>query len=389
MVFRVPTAHVATAWSAALGLAIQTAALDMALLQTSSITMRYYGNQPISAAGFFHEVQSLRDICDTMMAVCQQVHVGHCVRTPEEMAVPYQAVFAEGIRTFPSVDVGHLWTFPFRDGQPGAGYMLLNGTEGTQLLWSHCSEGCEDCAQGTGRVLAVEPSSEDATSGCRQTPGMGVFLIMKGQTNQQCVTSMRLFYADLAAREARYKTVVPATVAILIFLGFSCCFFTIAARPKPKPPKSKPKFVSKGEIEQRFPVKTVDDMQVCIICLASMETDDVCRMLQCAHTFHAECIVEWWTHVPRVSIECPTCRMKQSLQDEANGGEPGCTEEADVEEARSAINIIAVAPDAPHTPAARDDAASALVPTMIGSFSDPLHVSEFEQEFETYRVVCT
>jgi hypothetical protein len=42
----------------------------------------------------------------------------------------------------------------------------------------------------------------------------------------------------------------------------------------------------------------------CAICLCPFESGEVCRKLPCAHLFHADCIVEWFTR----SVQCPLCK---------------------------------------------------------------------------------
>merc|ERR1712048_1256025 len=92
------------------------------------------------------------------------------------------------------------------------------------------------------------------------------------------------------------------------------CVFWVA---KSENEKIKAKVIGKIEIEQCFPVTTVSSTPTCTICLVPIQEEEHCRTLQCTHSFHADCILEWWTHAPRVSLNCPNCRMVQSVDKDA------------------------------------------------------------------------
>jgi len=74
--------------------------------------------------------------------------------------------------------------------------------------------------------------------------------------------------------------------------------------------------IGKATIEEHFPVSNSHEGNQCVVCLVDIEENEQCRKLQCGHVFHADCIVGWWTHVPRASLECPLCKRKQMLGDE-------------------------------------------------------------------------
>jgi len=78
--------------------------------------------------------------------------------------------------------------------------------------------------------------------------------------------------------------------------------------------------IPKESLEERFPCEPKRERsgtdEVCVICLCCVDLGDSCRTLQCGHTFHADCIMEWWTHSPRSSVTCPTCRRRQSIESE-------------------------------------------------------------------------
>jgi len=81
------------------------------------------------------------------------------------------------------------------------------------------------------------------------------------------------------------------------------------------------KAVTSEEILERFPpTKTPrhsDDeggQPSCVVCLCEVDVDEECITTQCGHVFHKECVLQWWTHKPRRSIRCPTCRTKQKIR---------------------------------------------------------------------------
>lgn len=73
------------------------------------------------------------------------------------------------------------------------------------------------------------------------------------------------------------------------------------------------KGISSSQIEQVFPVIRTDSQLQCVVCLLQIE--GTCRRLQCGHCFHSECILNWWTHVPRFELFCPTCKQEQVIPD--------------------------------------------------------------------------
>lgn len=70
-------------------------------------------------------------------------------------------------------------------------------------------------------------------------------------------------------------------------------------------------------IKKSFPVGFIKGKPTCVICL--LDIDHCGRKLQCGHCFHAECIMTWWTLVPRIVVTCPTCRRPQTILESSNG----------------------------------------------------------------------
>jgi hypothetical protein len=72
--------------------------------------------------------------------------------------------------------------------------------------------------------------------------------------------------------------------------------------------------VSQAQIENTFPVIAIQGQPQCVVCLAPVEDEG--RKLHCGHTFHAQCILSWWMHRPRATLECPTCKHVQNISDQ-------------------------------------------------------------------------
>lgn len=82
------------------------------------------------------------------------------------------------------------------------------------------------------------------------------------------------------------------------------------------PPKMEQRktVITEEEVDRRCPVTPCaksENPTTCVVCLLPVEDGELCRELQCGHTFHADCIMSWWMYKPRKSIRCPLCRQKQ------------------------------------------------------------------------------
>jgi len=59
----------------------------------------------------------------------------------------------------------------------------------------------------------------------------------------------------------------------------------------------------------------------CVVCLLPMGAGELCRTMHCRHTFHSECIQEWWFHQMRKmpgQLPCPICRQAQPPKAESS-----------------------------------------------------------------------
>mmetsp|Transcript_87250 Transcript_87250/g.242017 ORF Transcript_87250/g.242017 Transcript_87250/m.242017 type:complete len:172 (-) Transcript_87250:76-591(-) len=71
------------------------------------------------------------------------------------------------------------------------------------------------------------------------------------------------------------------------------------------------KSVTAVEVEQRFPLTRAEGNPMCVVCLSPIGAEDRCRVTQCGHTFHADCVLRWWMYRPRRVLHCPVCRQRQ------------------------------------------------------------------------------
>lgn len=66
------------------------------------------------------------------------------------------------------------------------------------------------------------------------------------------------------------------------------------------------------DVESRFPLTRAEGDPMCVVCLSPIGADDPCRVTQCGHAFHADCVVRWWMYRPRRILHCPVCRQRQA-----------------------------------------------------------------------------
>jgi len=308
-----------------------------------SLYIRYYGDAP----KLFDTSRNFpQDVCEAFQAMCEVVTVGQCKTTLDEFAMPY------------ADDSSPQW----RQGAKGQGYFTfeVNATTGESRLWSGCSPGCTSCSNG----LVLQGLTEGDQGLCRATPNRAVYQLKAGASSSDkevCVRSLSEYHGLLAVREDRYRLVVSISGGVLVFLV--CFFCTASAMMTPKRPPT-PKIITVQEIERAFPAKrgaaarrragtahcyadhstiasatpagspgtasktdvgedreehverqTSEQELTCAVCLMVIAPDELFRELQCDHCFHADCIVQWWTHVPRATLQCPTCRHLQTVED--------------------------------------------------------------------------
>mmetsp|Transcript_79508 Transcript_79508/g.157524 ORF Transcript_79508/g.157524 Transcript_79508/m.157524 type:complete len:180 (-) Transcript_79508:108-647(-) len=68
------------------------------------------------------------------------------------------------------------------------------------------------------------------------------------------------------------------------------------------------------DIEDHFPTFYTEGGTTCAICLSVIDKSDLCRKTSCGHTFHAECIMKWWTREMGKVLCCPVCRKHQRIR---------------------------------------------------------------------------
>jgi len=113
---------------------------------------------------------------------------------------------------------------------------------------------------------------------------------------------------------------VVALFCVVAWFLFVPLRFILGAPPRRV---EKGQVFSSDEIERSFPEVQISDTPMCVICLASVGEEERGRRLQCSHEFHADCILKWWTHCPRSSLDCPTCRQTQTLTNQAQASDCG------------------------------------------------------------------
>ncbi|CAE8719263.1 unnamed protein product [Polarella glacialis] len=92
-------------------------------------------------------------------------------------------------------------------------------------------------------------------------------------------------------------------------------FLILFIRSKPRPPDEPSEQLISELIDQAkliFPVLSVLEEPMCVICLEDVAPGDPARQLSCSHAFHAECIDSWWMSslqkMTNLQVSCPTCR---------------------------------------------------------------------------------
>jgi len=52
-----------------------------------------------------------------------------------------------------------------------------------------------------------------------------------------------------------------------------------------------------------------NETEFCVICQDDIDIDDIVRNIKCSHTFHIDCIDNWFTE----NKKCPTCKYELNL----------------------------------------------------------------------------
>mmetsp|Transcript_79852 Transcript_79852/g.171144 ORF Transcript_79852/g.171144 Transcript_79852/m.171144 type:complete len:233 (+) Transcript_79852:55-753(+) len=105
-------------------------------------------------------------------------------------------------------------------------------------------------------------------------------------------------------------------IAVAVRLYLLC---TRRRRNADRPQRHQKKAVTAVDVDLRFPVSRIEGQPTCVVCLSPIEADEPCRTTQCEHAFHADCLMQWWTHKPRKSLRCPICRTRQRRSFGDNG----------------------------------------------------------------------
>jgi len=102
------------------------------------------------------------------------------------------------------------------------------------------------------------------------------------------------------------------TTLLALCLCGDCC----AQRPLPTVQwealsEAHRKPLTMADLESQFPLTRAEGDPMCVVCLSPIGADDPCRMTQCGHAFHSDCVLRWWMYRPGRGIHCPVCRQRQ------------------------------------------------------------------------------
>jgi len=294
------------------------------------LTLRYHGRD---SSRFNTENNYPTEICSTSPATCMDLRLWECADSPLDMRVPYGTeahlgmLASEKINNLPQENAG------------GSRLLLARSAISPQtpmdsdpqlVLWSGCNASCADCAAGTGKLLILHQLPR-----CVATAPGGIFGILYNDnsgmrdTRANCYASLEV-YDQEAERQNRMRQIVKycafGSVGMVgLFLAtLLICYRCHRKRRQEERRRSNAggaatpsaTAIGKASIEEHFPVSHSNEGNQCVVCLLDIQEGEDCRKLQCGHEFHADCIVGWWTHVPRASLECPLCKRKQRLGDE-------------------------------------------------------------------------
>jgi len=124
-----------------------------------------------------------------------------------------------------------------------------------------------------------------------------------------------------------YEEFSDTEIIILLSLAFACVVvflivgLALNRRTRQNRQRSSRRVVTAADVEEHFPTFYTEEEPTCAVCLSTVEVDEPCRRTQCGHEFHADCIMQWWTHKPRKVLRCPICRRRQHVKREQAEGD--------------------------------------------------------------------
>merc|ERR1712194_88170 len=80
--------------------------------------------------------------------------------------------------------------------------------------------------------------------------------------------------------------------------------------------------IGRAAMESFVPVSCCASRVHCVVCLQHVEMRSSCRVLQCGHAFHPDCILDWWTRRPQSFLLCPTCKQWHTSDSEVGASDP-------------------------------------------------------------------
>lgn len=288
--------------------------------------LRYYGS--LSADGKT-SAEHTRAVCSSSPAVCIDLAIGECVKTPIELAAPYSERRSAGAPFQKHEGLPH-------EGLAGDGYIILRkaSVQSRLEMWSGCQSGCGDCLNGTGYVLDYVASP----GMCKETAQNTAFYLIESSSflkpKVNCVESLKESSQEYNKSDPTLGYIIIVMVVgivvvlvLLVYLLLACvCRVKYSgngeeSRAAERNASQLPAITS-GEINRLFPAIRAAEAPpnmnavgaACVICLVPIAGDERCRVLNCEHVFHANCVATWWVHQPRQSLSCPTCRAPQHIE---------------------------------------------------------------------------
>lgn len=257
------------------------------------------------------------------------MRLNQCIRQPEHMSIPYSHVVQEEKSDRKQIYEPPNEGWNLDDNGLGR-YMTISRSElywegEAFTLWSNCSESCRDCIN-TKTGLAYRPIL--LPYDCQQTAAGSVFAIFHNSVRgnrENCIESLQNYYAKLEKIDERNTFILAS---ILISIGSGCIIIIgliwwwrkshgmrlrqTLHRFSAQGRQDSANTINRRQIEDALPPQTgILGEPQCVVCIAPITKEQSARVLQCCHTFHDECIMEWWLREPRSELECPVCRRVQ------------------------------------------------------------------------------
>lgn len=300
--------------------------------RTDYVTLRYFGR------GHDRESEEFpTSVCaSSAPAICVDLYVKQCTPTPAGLLAPYTHELNNGSASNVTEDVGE------SSGEYMAvsiGNPFVNGTGYNLTLWSGCNENCDNCARALGGYVynVLQPSM------CEVTGEGGVWSVQYHQNgfvdpflefedsdlvpawdsnNSVCSNNATDDLLEAPQPRPTFDFEKMMIYAAMMLLGVTCgsiasfLFISICVkRPASHASNAmQPVAIGKPELERAVPIITgIEDEPTCVVCLVPVQADEKACKLTCEHTFHADCVMQWWMHKQQLVLECPLCKQVEHV----------------------------------------------------------------------------